>query len=199
MNDEAVDDALTPRAAVGEYRVPAEDRILRPGTGKNKLLAVNGNHRVLEEGDGLSRHLFSVTGELLQALEYRHEGNVLFARLDQPLDDGRLLRQNLVDEILYIETLVRPGERAPIKRLLGRRDLRIEGSVNVTVDRVLGQQNVTLHLARLRPRGKHPRPCLCLDARRPQQIRRDDGVRRRQIDGLPHRPWTTDKHRVVRI
>src|ERR1039458_9599672 len=51
--------------------------------------------------DGLSQRLFPVTGELLQALEHRHERHVLFARLDQPLHDGRLLRQNLVDEILH--------------------------------------------------------------------------------------------------
>src|SRR5450759_1103159 len=124
MNDQAVDDALTLRAAVGEYRVPAEDRLLRPGTGENKLLAVNGNHRVLKGEGGLSRRLFPVRCELLQGLEYRHEGNLLFARLDQPLDDGRLLRQNLVDEILHIETLVRLGQRAPVQRLLGRGDLR---------------------------------------------------------------------------
>src|ERR1017187_5372102 len=92
MNDQAVDDALTPRAAVGEYRVPAEDRMLRPGMGENKLLAVNGNRRAIEEGDGLSRSLFPVTGELLQALEHRHERHVLFARLDQPLHDGSLLQ-----------------------------------------------------------------------------------------------------------
>src|ERR1017187_6464039 len=67
------------------HRIPAEDRILRRGMGENKLLAVNGNHRAIEEGDGLSRRLFSVTGELLQALEHRHERHVLFARLDQPL------------------------------------------------------------------------------------------------------------------
>src|SRR5450759_4789258 len=53
MNDQAVDDALTPRAAVGEHRVPAEDRILRPGASENKLLAVNGNHRVLKGEGGL--------------------------------------------------------------------------------------------------------------------------------------------------
>src|ERR1035441_3619611 len=123
------------------HRIPAEDRILRRGIGENKLLAVNGNHRAIEEDDGLSRRLFSVTGELLQALEYRHEGHVLFARLDQPLHDGRLLRQNLVDEILHIETLVRLGERATVQRSEERRDLRIERSVNVTVDRVLSQQN----------------------------------------------------------
>src|ERR1035441_6032064 len=158
MNDQAVDDALTPRAPVGEYRVPAEDRILRPGKGKNKLLAVDGNHRVLKGEGGLSRRLFPVRCELLQALEDRHERHVLFARLDQPLDDGRLLRQNLVDEVLHIETLVRPGQCAPIQRLLGGRDLRIESSVNVTVDRVPSQQDVTLPLARLGPRGKHPRP-----------------------------------------
>src|ERR1035441_6442927 len=164
MNDQAVDDALTPRAAVGEHRVPAEDQILRPRMGENKLLAVNGNHRVLKGEGGLSRRLFPVRCELLQSLEYRHERNVLFARPDQPLDDGRFLRQNLVDEILYIETLVRLGQRTPVQRLLGRGDLRIESPVNVTVDRVLGQQDVTLHLARDRPRGKHPRPGLRLDA-----------------------------------
>src|ERR1019366_6720813 len=57
MNDQAVNDALTPRAAVGEYRVPAEGRILRPGTGEDKLLAVNGNHRFLKGEGGLSRGL----------------------------------------------------------------------------------------------------------------------------------------------
>src|ERR1035441_10657453 len=114
MNHEAVDDALTPRAAVGEYRVPAEDRILRPGTGENKLLAVNGNHRVLKGKGGLSRRLFPVTGELLQALEHRHEGQVLFARLDQPLHNGRLLRQNLVDEIWRRESTRRCISLAPV-------------------------------------------------------------------------------------
>src|SRR5664280_2699506 len=136
-----------------------------PGWVKTSCLPSTEIIEVLKGEGGLSRRLFPVTGELLQALEYRHEGHVLFARLDQPLDDGRLLRQNLVDEILHIETLVRPGQRAPVQRLLGRGDLRIESSVNVTVDRVLGQQDVTLHLARLRPRGKHPRPSLSLDAR----------------------------------
>src|ERR1017187_7760867 len=53
---------------------------------------------------GLShRHLFSVTGELLQGLEHRHERHVLFPRLDQPLHDGRLLRQDLVHEVLRSE------------------------------------------------------------------------------------------------
>src|ERR1035438_8576679 len=58
---------------------------------------------VLNGEGGLSRRLFPVRCELLQALEHRHERHVLFARLDQPLDDGRLLRQNLVNEILHIE------------------------------------------------------------------------------------------------
>src|ERR1035441_10336805 len=73
MNDQAVDDGLTSRAAVGKYRFPAEDQILRPGPGENKLLAVNGNHRVLKGEGGLSRRLFPVRCELLQALEYRSE------------------------------------------------------------------------------------------------------------------------------
>src|ERR1039458_1219885 len=95
MNDQAVDDALTPRAAVGEHRVPAEDQILRFGMGENKLLAVNGNHRVLKGEGGLCRCLFPVRCELLQALEHRSEGHVRFTRLDQRSEEHTSELQSL--------------------------------------------------------------------------------------------------------